>query len=63
MDPNAALEEILENVFHMVDYSEARDRAVDLQDWLTKGGANPDFTQGQCELMMDCIFQMVAELA
>jgi len=62
MDPNATLDRILQAIFHDVDYDEAFDAMTDLQDWLSKGGFNPQFNQSQCELMIDCMAQMIAEL-
>ena len=62
MDPNTCLNEILDKIFHEDDYDGARDQMIDLQDWLRKGGANPDFTKFQGEMMIDCIAQLLGEV-
>ncbi len=61
MDPNACLDAALDAIFNDCDYEEGADRMADLQEWLSKGGFNPEFTQARGELMIECIAQLVKE--
>lgn len=62
MDPNQCLDDILEAVFHDMDYELAYQYSEDLREWMSKGGATPDFTRARCEGSLDCIFQLLAEV-
>lgn len=63
MDPNTTLDLMLEDVFHNADYDSAKHHLVNLQNWLNKGGFNPEFTQARCELMLDCISELLDQVA
>lgn len=63
MDPNATLDALLEAVFHDADYDAGMEHMRNLQSWLRKGGFNPEFTQARCELMLDCISELLEQVA
>lgn len=62
MDPNQCLDDILEAIFHDMDYDLAYQRSEDLRDWMSKGGATPDFTRARCEGACDSLHQLLSEL-
>jgi len=62
MDPNATLDLLLDDVFHNADYDSAMHHLRNLQTWLGNGGFNPEFTQARCELMLDCISELLEQV-
>lgn len=63
MDPNATLDMLLDDVFHNQDYESAMHHMHSLKTWLRNGGFNPEFTQARCELMIDCIAELLEQVA
>ena len=62
MDPNKCLMEMLEAIFHDLDYDLAYQRSEDLRDWMSKGGAVPDCTKAHMEGALDCLHQLLSEV-
>ena len=54
-DPSAVLDDILEAIFDNDDQESASEWIGALVTHLSEGGENPEFTQGRCEKMIDCL--------
>lgn len=55
IDPSGILDDALEAIFDNDDPDEAYDKMLQLRIWLRDGGENPEWTQGRCEKMLQCL--------
>lgn len=62
MDPNATLQSLCEAIIHDMDYDAALEHANNLDNWLAKGGFNPEASQGNMEALIEAVIHLTREI-